>query len=449
MANKISDNDVTISPELRLDTDIPPISAFPNTKDISYHPLFKGDISKLVWRLTTVTITRPGIWFLIATILIMMASGVTLDVQAYVLFIFAFAIWFTAVIFLFIYKPKVSLKVNHSDRVCVGQILPVDITVKQNNKRNTPDLKVVPYNLPPDVDAFPGDGVDLLTLKQNESKSARLGLYCKKRGMYRLKGYRVETDFPFGLLRTYQQHPIKNSLLVYPWFQPLVRLSIPTGRRYHPGGVALASNLGESFEFLGNREYQEGDNIRDIDWRATARLGEPIIREYREEYFLRVGVVLDTHVIKNAPQIRKDDFERAVSIAASVSDYMSRQDYIVDIFAAGPNLYHLTAGRSLAYLDQILDILACVDVCREEPFETLEPEILENMSKITTIICVFLDWNEARQIFVQKLAQAGAGIKVIIARDTDCTLDPAGASDLIGNVHIIGSRDFATGVEEL
>jgi len=164
---------------------------------------------------------------------------------------------------------------------------------------------------------------------------------------------------------------------------------------------------------------------------------------------LRVGVVLDTHVMRNAQHARLDDFERAVSIAASVSDYMSRQDYIVDIFAAGPNLYHLTAGRSLAYLDQILDILACVDVCRDEPFDTLEPEIRENISKITTIICIFLDWNEARQLFVQKLAQAGAGIKVIIARDTDCTLDPSGASDLVGHVHVLSSRDFATGVEEL
>ncbi len=48
---------------------------------------------------------------------------------------------------------------------------------------------------------------------------------------------------------------------------------------------------------------------------------------------------------------------------------MARQEYLVDIFAAGPDLYHLMAGRSLAYLDQILDILASVDGSEEEPFD--------------------------------------------------------------------------------
>ena len=55
----------------------------------------------------------------------------------------------------------------------------------------------------------------------------------------------------------------------------------------------LFRSLGESFEFIGNREYRDGDSIRDIDWRATARLSRAIVREYREEYFMRVAVILD------------------------------------------------------------------------------------------------------------------------------------------------------------
>ena len=50
----------------------------------------------------------------------------------------------------------------------------------------------------------------------------------------------------------------------------------------------MASNIGESFEYLGNRDYREGDNPRDMDWRATARAQAPIVREWVEEYMLRV-----------------------------------------------------------------------------------------------------------------------------------------------------------------
>jgi uncharacterized protein (DUF58 family) len=205
-------------------------------------------------------------------------------------------------------------------------------------------------------------------------------------------------------------------------------------------------------EFMGNREYRHGDNIRDIDWRATARLNRPIVREYREEFFHRVAVILDTHIPpgSRADRERSDaDFERAVSMCAAIGDYMAKEEYLVDIFAAGSNLYHLTAGRSLAYLDQILDILAAVDASPGEPFEVLEPEVMENLAQITTVVCVFLDWTESRREFVHRLAAQGAAIKVIIVRDSACTLDPQHDSDLLGRPVVVDAAGFEAGMEEL
>ena len=49
--------------------------------------------------------------------------------------------------------------------------------------------------------------------------------------------------------------------------------------------------------------------------------------------------------------------------------------------------------------DQILDILACVESNASEPFEVIEPQIAELMNRISTVICVFLDWHVARQAF--------------------------------------------------
>ncbi|MGA2500917.1 MAG: DUF58 domain-containing protein, partial [Tepidisphaeraceae bacterium] len=187
----------------------------------------------------------------------------------------------------------------------------------------------------------------------------------------------------------------------------------------------------------------------DIDWRATARLSRPIVREYRDEYFLRVAVILDTHIPKKSAPAMRESFEHAVSLSAAISDYMARQEYLVDIFAAGPNLYHLTAGRSLAYLDQILDILACVEENPQEPFAVIEPEIMENLARITTVICVFLDWNEARRAFVHRLAQNGAGVKVVIVRDGACTLSPLADSDVIGQIPVLSNADVQRGIEEL
>jgi uncharacterized protein (DUF58 family) len=357
-------------------------------------------------------------------------------------------VWWIALIAVALYRPLVKLSATMSSRISVDEVLPVDVEIEQLGRLRGADLIVVPHQLPAAIDSVPEDGVNLPDLKRGARTKVRLGLKCTRRGKYIIRGFRVETGFPFGIVRGRRTFHQSHAVIVYPKFTSLSRLQLPTGRRYQPGGVALVSQIGESFEYLGNREYREGDSVRDIDWRATARVQRPIVREWVEEYMLRVAVILDTHVPENSKQARRDAFERAVSVSAAVSDYMARQDYLVDLFAAGPNLYQLTAGRSLAYLDQILDILACVEENPMEPFDVIEPQIAELLSRISTVICVFLDWNETRRDFVHRVRAQGTAVKVIIVRDGQCTIDPSADSDL-GEIPVIAKADYERGIDEL
>jgi uncharacterized protein (DUF58 family) len=429
---------------------LPPLSP---AKDHSDYPLFTGNISRWLWRIYSQRLTGAGRWFAVATALFVGYGGTSLQLQGFVLSAYASALWWVALLAMAVYRPRVRLVARSATRVCAGETLHVDVEVEQLGRLRGADLVVIPHRLPGPIDSVPDEGVMLGDLRRGHISRVRIGLKCTKRGAYLLHGFRVETGFPFGILRARRTFGEERQLLVYPKFSPLARLALPTGRRYQPGGVALASVIGESFEYLGNREYREGDNPRDIDWRATARMQRPIVREWVEEYMLRVAVILDTHVPKELArrelQERREAFERAVSVAAAVSDYMARQDYLVDIFAAGPNLYHLTAGRSLAYLDQILEILACVDENPDEPFEVIEPQIAEMLSRISTVICVLLDWNEARREFVHRLSVQGVAVKVIILRDSACSIDPSNEVDVLGGVPVVSKLEYERGIEEL
>jgi uncharacterized protein (DUF58 family) len=423
-------------------------SYFSPSKDIDDPPLFSSALLRWIWRAYAQRLTSAGRWFFWPSGIFIGYGMASLQIQAYYPLAYVAGLWVVALAAVWAFRPRVRISVNHVDRICAGEALPVDVEVEQLG-RLAADLYVLPHRLPGGIVSEPEEGLPVPALRRGEKARLRLGLRCWKRGVYRLRGVRVESDFPSLLMVASSRFEEERPLMVYPKFTRLARLQLPTGRRYHPGGVALASSLGESFEFIGNREYREGDSVRDIDWRATARLSKPIIREYRDEYFLRVAVILDTHIPKQAGQVERDTFEHAVSLSAGISDYMARQEYLVDIFAAGPNLYHLTAGRSLAYLDQILDILACVEENPEEPFAVIEPEIMENLAKITTVICVFLDWNEARRAFVQRLVQNGAGVKVIIVRETGCTLSPVAEGDVAGRIAVLSNADVQRGIEEL
>lgn len=60
----------------------------------------------------------------------------------------------------------------------------------------------------------------------------------------------------------------------------------------HPGD-ARSVHLGRGLDFEESRPYQPGDDIRDMDWRTTARIGKPYLKVYREEHHPMLHVVLD------------------------------------------------------------------------------------------------------------------------------------------------------------
>jgi uncharacterized protein (DUF58 family) len=429
---------------------LPPLAP---SKDVADYPMFRSGASRWIWRIYTQRLTSAGRWFLLIAGTFSMYGGISLQIQGYVLAGYAAVIWAIAVAAMIFYRPRARLTVHLPDRVCAGETVRCDIDVQQLRSFGGADLIVLPHRLPFSIDAVPEEGIPLPDLAAGDIARCSMGLRCAERGEFVLKGFRVESGFPFGILRAWRTFYQQRKLLVYPQFSPLAALSIPTGRKYQPGGVALVSQLGESFQYLGNREYREGDNIRDIDWRATARSNKPIVREWVEEYMLRAAVILDTHVPKKmsarVTARRRESFERAVSLAAAVSDYMARQDYLVDLFAAGPNLYHLTAGRSLAYLDQILDILACVDESPTEPMEVIEPQIAEVLARTSTAICIFLDWTPSRRDFALRLRSEGVAVKAVICREGSCTIDPGADVALLGEIPVISAREFARGIQEL
>ena len=89
--------------------------------------------------------------------------------------------------------------------------------------------------------------------------------------------------------------------VVVPW---QVRVQAPfTSRKFLPekldklrqlDGMLLARQRGQGTEFDSLREYVVGDDVRSIDWRATARRADVVVRTWRPERDRRVLVVLDT-----------------------------------------------------------------------------------------------------------------------------------------------------------
>jgi uncharacterized protein (DUF58 family) len=142
-----------------------------------------------------------------------------------------------------------------------------------------------------------------------------------------------------------------------------------------------------------------------------------VVKEYQEEYFARIALVLDTFLPPRPTAAEERSFEAAISVLASIADHYSRSDYLVDILAAGPEVYEVSTGRSLAYLDNILDALAGIEPCRVSSFSALGPSLFEKLSRITTVIAVLQDWDEGREQFLREVKSLGTAVSVIVVHE--------------------------------
>jgi uncharacterized protein (DUF58 family) len=189
----------------------------------------------------------------------------------------------------------------------------------------------------------------------NGHATASLVARFTARGVHHLDGFTAGLLAPLGLAcgPRVESDPVK--VTIVPRVANVARLPLVVAARHQPGGVALASKSGESRDLLGVRPYRPGDPVRDLHARSWARAGFPVVREDQQEYFTRVGVVLDTDAAD------PERLEAAIEVAAGVIANLSRGEALVDVLVVGDRVHELTVGRSLGTLDQALDLLATVE----------------------------------------------------------------------------------------
>lgn len=99
---------------------------------------------------------------------------------------------------------------------------------------------------------------------------------------------------PFGLWWRRRFVPLESTVRVYPNYSTISKLlAYAVDHRLQLAGVRLSRRRGEGIEFHQLRDYREGDGLRSIDWKATARMRRLIAREYQDERDQQVVFLLD------------------------------------------------------------------------------------------------------------------------------------------------------------
>lgn len=318
----------------------------------------------------------------------------------------------------FLFRPKLLIERVTPERVRAGNPIKIDYTVTNLRKLPAWNLHLDPIHQQRWL-KLEADIASLDTIQGRTTAVVTAYLQSEKRGEYVLKPSFASSAFPFGIIKWTCRNRIFQKIKVYPRFEPLNSLQLPVNSRFQREGASLVSHVGESLEFHACRDFRTGDNAKHIHWPTSARRGELIVREFQEEYLSRIALIVDTYIppYKNFFRLREKnyfpDFEAALSLTAALSHKLAQGDYIVDIFAAGTNVYHLKGGRSLAQLDQILDILSCIEPNRKNPVSELESAVIEEIAGIGSAMLILLKWDNSRKKLIEQLQINGVTLKII------------------------------------
>lgn len=261
------------------------------------------------------------------------------------------------------------------------------------------------------------------TLPPGGATDLTLELVPRKRGILRFEGLTVAFPDPFGFFRSFRRMPLQQSMLILPKRYYIPQLAMPGSMQYQEGGVALASGVGQSDEFVALRDYRRGDPLRHIHWKSVCKTGRLIVKEFQDEFFVRHALILDTFAVNP----RLDVFEEAVSIAASFACTVRTQESLLDLMFVGPQAFCFTIGRGVGHTEQMLEILAAVQPCTSKPFSELEHLVTQRLGEVSGAICIFIAWDDERREFVKQIQTLGIPLLIlVVTKPNSRDLDAAG-----------------------
>jgi len=142
---------------------------------------------------------------------------------------------------------------------------------------------------------------------------------------------------------------------VFPDFSQLLGYTLTaTDRRAPAAGAIRKRRRGEGTDFRQLREYRQGDSLRSIDWKATARQQKPISREYQEERDQQVVFLLDTGRRMLARDGATTHFDHALNAVLTLGFLAQKQGDAVGLMSFGGETRWLSPYKGRVGLDRLL-----------------------------------------------------------------------------------------------
>ncbi len=230
---------------------------------------------------------------------------------------------------------------------------------------------------------------------------------------------------PLRLAARQVSHHLPGRLRVLPPFTSRKHLPSKLARLRELDGRAAVMVRGQGTEFDSLRDYVDGDDVRSIDWRASARRQQVVVRTWRPERDRRVLVVLDTSRTSAARVGDGPRLDAAMDAALLLAALASRAGDRVDLVAVDRQVRARVVGATgTALLPALVEAMAPLDpVLLEADWPTIVSEVRARTSQHALV--VLLTATEASAVeegLLPVISQLTSRHTVVVASVADPTI---------------------------
>jgi uncharacterized protein (DUF58 family) len=161
-------------------------------------------------------------------------------------------------------------------------------------------------------------------------------------------------------------------------------------------GAKTGTAIGAGAEVMRLREYRVGDPPRVIDWKATARAGRPISRDFAQDHHLQIVIVVDAGRASALRAGALDRFGHYVNVAARLAQHAAAQEDLVGlvVYADRP-LAALTPARGTLAVARLRAVLAAARVERTESNPLYAATRVRSLVRHRSLIVLLTDVDDA------------------------------------------------------
>ncbi len=259
-------------------------------------------------------------------------------------------------------------------RVSAGQTAHVDIRMQQVGRFSSGLLR-----LSDDVAGTEGALIHATPMRRNQQRQASYRLPPSVRGVLAVGPLVIERQDPFGLIRRRVAWLDTSELIVHPRHQEIAPPPRPRASDL-ASAVATPTQVRAGEDFHALRPYEQGDDLRRVHWRATARHDDLMIREHDDSREGRTTILVDVREFTVTPDALEELLSAAASILIAAT---TRGDDVALLTTDGSGPFEALDRKGLGPL---LDALARVSLVRDISTLDRSREALRRSQRSGTLV---------------------------------------------------------------